>query len=191
MRTSVTRECCLTARVVCAAALLAANVAPQVTGTHRQDQPIKLDLSVCQAASAEQQGWLGPEWSLYLKFVKSCDVKQSKTVVLYVISVWDDEYYASLPETEPAVKFPKPILMSPAGKTLGRLPLDFPRDPPRTLDLTFARWSAGFPHEIRMWLEDPTVLGNRSLPSLEWDSQTNTYKNSRPKEGSKNGRSGC
>lgn len=136
----------------------------------------------CIPASRQQKNWLGSVWVPFQPFVKSCEVKSGRKTVLYLISVWADDYEAKLPESAPSVKFPKPILLGPAGVVLGELPMNFPRDPPRTLTVTFARWLGGFPHEVRFWVDDPTVLGNHSIPSLEWDAGSRIFRRSRRKE---------
>ncbi len=140
---------------------------------------VKIDPGTCRPLSAEKKIWLGPAWIPFQAFVKSCAVKDGRSTALYVVSVWADDYNAKLPEFDPAVKFPKPILVGPDGVVFGELPMNFPRDPPRTLTVTMARWSRGFPHEIRFWVEDPTVLGNHSLPPLEWDATSKTFRRSR------------
>jgi hypothetical protein len=153
-----------------------------ITGCAGAQPLVKVNLRTCRNLTDSQNGWLGPEWAPYKAFTKSCEVKQGKTTALYLISVWADDYYAKQPASAEAVKFPKPILAAPDGKPLGRLPMDFPVDPPRTLSVTFARWVSGFPHEVRLWVDDPTVVGDHSLPSLEWDPAAKTYQKSKSQE---------
>jgi hypothetical protein len=64
--------------------------------------------------------------------------------------------------------------MSKDGKILGRLPLGFPRDPPRSSDVTFTDWLDGFPQQIRVDVDDPTVSGNSTL-LLDWHAQSRWY----------------
>lgn len=148
---------------------------------------VNVDARTCRALTKAQQGWLGPEWNSYRAFTKSCEVKSGKVAALFVVSVWADDYYAKQPATAAAVKFPKPILASPAGTKLGELPMDFPRDPPRTLDVTFARWVRGFPNEVRLSVEDPTVVGDHKLPALEWEAVSKTFQKSKAKAKTSNG----
>lgn len=129
----------------------------------------------------EQRTWLGVEWQPFVPYVKSCEVKRASSAELYVISVWADDYEAQLPKDAPAVKFPKPLIVSKDGKTLGRLPLGFPRDPPRSSDVTFTKWSGGFPRQIRVGVDDPTVAGNSTL-LLEWNTQSNSFVPSTTKQ---------
>ena len=136
---------------------------------------VRLDPRACRPLPPAQRNWLGKDWLPFQNFVKSCEVTRGKATVLYVISIWVDEYYASLPPSLPAVKFPRPIVAGPDGKVLGSLPMNFPRDPPRTLDVTFVRWSDNFPQQIQFWVEDPTVLGNHSVPPIDWDAKRGRF----------------
>jgi hypothetical protein len=145
------------------------------TVAHSGAFAVKVEPETCRGITAHQNAWLGPEWKPYLHFVKACEIKSGKITALYLLSVWGDDYYRSLPPSAPAPNLPKPVLVSPQGKILGRLPEIFPRDPPRTLDVTFARWVSNFPHEIRLHLEDPAVTGDRVLPPLVWDADSQTY----------------
>jgi hypothetical protein len=173
---------CLAAVPACWLGFLATACASSQTGPRASAQALELDPDSCRPLPRERQSWLGAEWKPYLPFVKSCEVRRGKTAALFVISVWANDYYASLPSSASAVDLPKPILASADGKTLGRLPEVFPRDPPRTLDVTFANWESDFPREIRLRLEDPSVTGDRNLPPLIWDPNTHTY-NTRKKKG--------
>lgn len=148
---------------------------------------VKLNPQTCRPLPAEQMAWLGAEWTPYQAFTKFCEVKYGKSAALYLVSVWADDFYATKPASDPAVKFPKPILAGPDGMKFGELPMNFPRDPPRTLSVTFARWTGGFPHEIRLWVEDPTVVGDHSLRPLEWDATSQTFRTSKSKEKLSNG----
>lgn len=146
----------------------------QTSGAHVVPVSVKLDPARCISVTAQQRTWLGTEWQPFLTFVKACRVRRDDPANLFVISVWEDDYEAQLPKDAPAPKYPKPLIVTKDGKVLGRLPLGFPRDPPRSSDLTFTKWSDGFPHRIRLEIDDPTVIGNSRL-LLEWDAQSNSF----------------
>jgi hypothetical protein len=141
---------------------------------------LKLQSEKCTAVSAEQRDWMGVEWQPFLPYVRACEVKRANSVALYVISVWVDEYEAHLPKDDPATRFPKPLIVSKDAKTVGRLPIGFRRDPPRSSDVTFAKWSDGFPLQIWIKVDDPTVTGNSTV-LLEWNAQSNSFGQSKTK----------
>lgn len=144
-------------------------------------QGSKLRPDKCTLSTAEQRAWLGPDWQPFLSFVKSCPVARSGSTALYVISVWQDEYESQLPKDATVPRFPKPLILSKNGKILGRLPVGFPRDAPRSSDVTFSRWSEGLPRRIRVEIDDPAVMGN-SIVMLEWDAQAKLYSPSPTKQ---------
>lgn len=147
-----------------------------------KSKEVRLDPTECTAVPPDKAAWVPAEWNPYRAFVKICTVKWEKSPALYLLSIWADDFYKTLPPSAPAVKFPKPLLLSTDGKTLGELPRLFPRDPPTTLEPIFAKWSENFPHEIRLWLDDPAVLGDRYLPPLQWDEGSGKYVQLKRKE---------
>jgi hypothetical protein len=153
----------------------------QTHGPGKVPASMKLEPGKCTAITAKQRGWLGVEWQPIISYTKSCEVKGGNSVALYVIAVWADDYEAHLAKDAPAVKLPKPVIMSKDGKVLGHLPLGFPRDPPRSSEVTFSRWLDGFPGRIQVEVDDPTVTGNSTL-WLEWDERSSSFVPSRTKQ---------
>jgi hypothetical protein len=135
---------------------------------------VKIRASQCTPLTTQQREWLGPEWQRFLPFVRSCEVTWRKSAPLYVLSIWAEDFEATLPKDAPAERLPKPIIAANDGKVLGRLPIGFPLDPPRTTDVSFTKWLDGFPHRICIAVTDPTVLGNHSLV-LTWSSQEHLF----------------
>jgi hypothetical protein len=117
---------------------------------------------------------LDREWLDFAAFVKSCPVARAGSAVLYVISVAQDQYEAHLPKDAPVPRFPKPLIVAKDGKTLGRLPVGYPRDPPRSSEVTFTDWFQNFPRQIRVEIDDPAVTGNSTV-LLYWHAQTHSY----------------
>ena len=135
---------------------------------------VKVRPDSCRRLTDTQRAWLGPEWQPFEAYAKSCEVKRSGSTALYLVSVWADDYEARLPAGAPAVKLPKPVLVSKDGTILGRLPVGFPRDPPRSTDVTFTKWAGDFPAQIRVDVEDPTVVGNHSL-TVRWEPASKQF----------------
>ena len=139
----------------------------------RVENGVKVDAARCSAVTASQLAWLSTDWQPFAAFAKACAVKHG-TAQLFLISVWVDDYEAKLAKDAPAPKYPKPVIASVDGKILGRLPLVFPRDPPKSSEVTFGKWADGLPREIRVDVEDPALGGNRTL-WLDWDVHANSF----------------
>lgn len=137
---------------------------------------VRLDPSKCKPATAEQRQWAGSDWSEFEMYEIACPLRpHAGQVVLYVLSVdgYDVAKAVAPGATEP--KLPKAIIVTPKGTTIGTLPYAFPFAIPVSLDVTFTRWSHGFPQTVELFLEDPTVGGNRKLPPLKWDEKQGRY----------------
>lgn len=133
---------------------------------------VVVDPVQCSRLTQAQQNWLSPTWQPYLEYARICSIRNSKQeAVVLLVSVHADLYYGAQPgQSVHQVKMPDPLLFLPSGEVLGYLPYNFPDDPPAELRVTFARWEQGFPERIDLYLTDPRAGGNRSLPSLVWDS---------------------
>ena len=97
---------------------------------------------------------------------------------LYILSVWAEELEATLPKGAPAETLPKPLIASQEGRVLGRLPVGFPDDPPRSSGISFSDWLHGIPRQIRVAVKDPTVVGDHTL-ILQWNPESKTYVRSK------------
>lgn len=154
---------------------------PQPSEVKLSPAVVKVHANRCVRLTPEQREWLGPEWERFLPFVRSCEVTWQKSPPLYVLTVWADQFEATLPKDAPAEKLPKPMIAAKDGKVLGRLPVGFPLDPPRTSDISFTNWSGGFPHRVRIAVADPTVLGDHTLV-LDWDAQDHAFVSKKSKK---------
>jgi hypothetical protein len=127
----------------------------------------------CTAVSQQQKLWLPAEWTPLYRYVRACPIEQVGTKpAILLVSVFAADYYKDQPgDGVPQVKMPRPILFSPTGKVLGRLPYNFPDDPPTELQVTFSDWQAGFPARVELFLKDPAAGGDRRLRPLVWDRQ--------------------
>ena len=146
-----------------------ANASPRVT----------LDPSRCTAITQSQKLWLPLEWQPFTPYTRVCAVRERSGAkpVLRLISIFATEYYKNQPgKAVQQIKMPEPILFSLTGQILGRLPFNFPDDPPTELRVTFCAWKERFPQRIDLFLKDPAVLGNRTLPPLIWDSTKGVFE---------------
>jgi hypothetical protein len=138
--------------------------------------PVALDAKVCKPVTDAQRKWLSADFQTWSRFAIACPVQPSGgPVALFVVSVDGSEIEDSLPSNAPAPTLPKALLVLPDGSVVGQLPYAYPFDAPVNLDLVFADWADGLPHTIEMMLEDPTVTGNKTLPSLKWNHTLRTY----------------
>jgi hypothetical protein len=156
----------------------------QVVVLHANSQSpssaVKLRVAQCIPVPPQQRAWLGEDWERFLPFVHSCEVKRQKSRPIFVLSVWAEQFEATLPKGAPAERLPKPLIASSDGKVLGRLPVGFPDDPPRSSEISFSNWVRGFPRKIRIVVNDPTVTGDRTLV-LEWNPESGSYVSKKTK----------
>jgi hypothetical protein len=137
---------------------------------------VRLDPKQCVPISAGQRRWLSPEWDRFASFVSVCAARRgSARPPLFVVTLRVLDFDAALPQNAPAPHYPQPLLMLEDGTRVGSLPFLFPDDPPRTLHVSFGKWRNGFPEEIRLYVEDPTVTGSRYLPPLQWNATQKQY----------------
>jgi hypothetical protein len=149
--------------------------------TRKLSDLVRLDPKRCVAIETEKRQWLTPEWQRFLDFVNVCPVRQdSARPQLFIVTIRVLDFDATLPENAPAPKYPLPLIVLPDGTRVGSLPYPFPDDPPRTLRVSFRNWRDGFPSEIMLYLDDPTVTGSRSMPALKWNAARKQYSSSPP-----------
>jgi len=141
---------------------------------------VKVRVDRCVLLPPQQRPWLGQEWERFLPFVRSCEVKRGNSPPIYVLAISAEDFEATLPRDAPAERLPKPLVASSDGRVLGRLPIGFPDDPPRSSEVSFSDWVRGFPRQIQISVNDPTVLGDRVIV-MDWYPTAKTYV-SRQKE---------
>lgn len=144
------------------------------TSPHRAFTPTP---KVCKKPTSVQVKWLTEEWDNFLPFVRVCPIinKQKETVML-VVSVWADLFYSGKPQGFVDVSMPLPLLFLPQGRLVGRLPMNYPDDPPNELVVTFGNWRRGFPEKIDLLVKSPTPSGDQVVPSLLWNTETRSYE---------------
>jgi hypothetical protein len=120
--------------------------------------------------------WAKSDWTPFEGYEIACPLRRHEgDVVLYVLSVNAYDIEKALPPDAPAPKLPKAVIITPQGHIVGNLPFAFPFDAPVSLDVAFADWHHGFPQTVELFLEDPAVGGNKSLPRLKWDGKLGRY----------------
>jgi hypothetical protein len=136
---------------------------------------VTLNAKYCRPSTAEQKKWVGADWAPFESYEIACPLRYQGRVVLYVLSVNDYDIEDALPASAPAPTLPKAVIVTVQGRSLGSLPLAFPFDAPLSLHVSFSKWNNGMPRTVKLFLEDPTVVGNKNLPPLNWDEKRAQY----------------
>ena len=137
---------------------------------------VTLDASTCKPVDDSQA--LPEAWSKYRSSTRICGLthQQNQIAKVSLLSVFVDDYYAGLPKDAPWESFPLPTLVDASGQCLARLPQLFPSDPPNRLVIRAGGWKQGMPTLLRLDVLSPAVGGNYSLPSLKWDTPSQSYR---------------
>ncbi len=118
------------------------------------------------------------KWRKYAGFVKICGLKRKKadTANVSLISIWVNDYYATLPPNAPSEECPLPLIVDKTYRQIGQLPELYPTDPPRELDVRYGKWNSGMPMEIRIHVYNPAVTGNYDYAPLIWNKSQRLYQ---------------
>jgi hypothetical protein len=137
---------------------------------------VALNAAECQSLTPAQKPWLTSEYARYQSVAIACPVhRPGEAPALYVVSLDALQLERSLASGTPAPTLPKAMLVRPDGRIVGQLRNAFPSDPPLSFDLTFSEWIDELPRYIEVFVEDPTVTGNRKLPALRWRDTLDKY----------------
>ncbi len=118
---------------------------------------------------------LSGEWQTFAADIDECSLRGADgAVAVRVVAVSAKKFYARQPDGAPTVGMPKPLIVSATGKTIGRLPYNYPDDPPFASALNFEDWRDGLPRRIRIAVTDPTVSGDHEL-AMTWDESKGEY----------------
>ena len=128
----------------------------------------------CTARASGVAGLPG-EWQPFAADIDDCALHGADGLVaLHVITVSASRFYARQSSGAATVDLPKPLIISATGKQIGRLPYNYPDDPPLASTLAFEDWRDGLPRTIRIAVTDPTVTGDHDL-SMAWQESRGEY----------------
>ncbi len=131
----------------------------------------------CRPASDVERKWTDNRWDSWVDHVKTCALRLGEGApILYLLSVWVDDYYGMKKGTPRAEEIPRPILLSSEGSWLGELPWHFPGEEATTLKVIFRSWRNGWPEYIDLFLFDMAVGGNRPLKEMRWNASKRVYE---------------
>jgi hypothetical protein len=134
------------------------------------------------------QHLIGPDWTIYRPFMKSCPVTSptGQTPLLITalslpaanaagkLFVSNGKVWNSQTAQQTYDRIPLPIISDRRGRVLGRRPADLLPTPPQRTIVTFDHWKHGWPWRIIMRENDPTVsppLSPCGAKALIWDSK--------------------
>lgn len=135
------------------------------------------DAGLCKPPTRTELAWLvEPDWRPFSDYIRVCRVENGKrNAALYIVSVWAGLYYRDKPSGTVTAAMPKPLLFNTQGKRIGKLPVNFPEDPPVELHVEFTDWRNGFPYQIRLCVISETASGNQALPVMRYIASNQTY----------------
>jgi len=108
---------------------------------------------------------LGTEWQSFAGHVYTCVVLDPDGIpALEIIGV-------SVPGLDQSRSAPRPLILLPGGRMVGRLPYQYPQDAGRSVRLRFEAWHHGIPERIGIGLAD-TVAPS----SLMWNGERRVYE---------------
>ena len=133
---------------------------------------IKLDLTSCRPASAEQISNLSPLWTSWLSVTKACPLyNQKHQLTLYVVAI-----DINLRDKIPPATILNAALIDPRNHYIGNLSTIVPQEKPWGEDIKFSHWINDFPHQVDIHNYDPRPEGETDeLPSV-WDEKTNRFE---------------
>lgn len=128
-------------------------------------------------AQAGYNGRLTAEWSAFKPYLRACPLATSSKVParLWLLTVFAQRYLDDHPDEAAWPDFPRPLLVTPDGHCLARLPELFPFDEPRSLHLQYGTPVNGMPGEIRVHVSHPAAGGDYDLPVLRWVPGRHAY----------------
>jgi hypothetical protein len=118
---------------------------------------------------------LPSEWQAFADHIHACVVLDPAGVpALEIIAVSAISSHEQRSEPSKRVDMPRPLILLPGGTAVGRLPYNYPDDPPATTRLQFSAWRNAIPERIEIRLRDPTVSGDRAVVLL-WNAERREY----------------
>ena len=98
------------------------------------------------------------------------------TPALEIIAVSANNYYERLSEGTDLVPMPLPLILLPGGRVAGRLPYNYPDDPPLATTLQFSEWRDEIPQRIEVHVQEAAGSGDRAMTPMVWNSRTGKYQ---------------
>lgn len=138
---------------------------------------IELNEERCSTLRRDDMLKLPLVYQEYLGFVKICNLKKkdSDEWRSSLISIWAHDYLHSKGDAS-WKDFPAPILVDSKFKEIGKLPELYPMDWVTHLIVSYGKWHAGRPSEIRVVVSNPAVTGDYYYAPLEWNMAKGKYE---------------
>lgn len=111
---------------------------------------------------------LDDEWQPFAAHIQACVVVDPQgTPALEILAV----SASGLGDTQ-RTAVPRPVILLPGGRPVGRLPYNYPDDPPVTTTLEFAQWQAGIPYRITIRVQGRS---GAQVLAMMWDGTNRRY----------------
>lgn len=140
---------------------------------------IELNEEKCSTLRRDDMLKLPLVYQEYLGFVKICSLKKKDSDEKWrtsLISIWAHDYLLSKGDASRWKDFPAPILIDSKFKEVGKLPELYPMDWVTHLLVSYGKWHAGGPGEIRVDISNPAVTGDYYYAPLEWNMEKRKYE---------------
>ena len=137
-----------------------------------------LSIARCRPMPAAAAQALGSEWVALAHFAQRCSVPgpNGRTALTVDVVRLDRAYAVDWFAAHPDQLVPRPIIRDVAGTPVGTLAEQFPEDPPGRLRVTFARWRAGWPQEIRLYQAGESAVPPHPEPPMRWDAAARRFR---------------
>jgi hypothetical protein len=140
----------------------------------------RLNPAECVPADAALLSKLPPVWGKYGSFVKICNLKKNgKESVIYIISIWEREYFKSIQQTgmTPELQsFPLPVIVNKSLSKIGDLPEVYPLDDITSQVIYYGKWRQSIPTEIRVDVKNPAEGGDYYYEPITYNWATGSYE---------------
>jgi hypothetical protein len=147
---------------------------------------IALNEKLCRPAPIALLQPLNIGWQKFGRYVHLCPVyNQDIMIVMYVLTPRIDIGGKDFPFVNELIKEgisvpDQALILDAQGRILGKLPGNFPFDPPDMFEVTFTDWHRGFPFRIEFYYHASDMHGPEHPDPLYWNARIRMFQTSRP-----------
>lgn len=138
-----------------------------------------LDEEKCTQLTQDDTLKLPVAYHRYVEFLKLCKFQKNnggEQSASGLISIWAHDFTRSKGERSAWEDFPPSVLVDGSFKVIGKLPELYPMDWATHLAVSYGKWHAGRPEEIRVDVTNPAVSGDYYYAPLRWNRAKERYE---------------